>query len=259
MRSVCGGLKPKKQMETAEYQRMAAVQKSHWWYRATRALLRQFLAPAFHTRKTSTRLRFLDAGCGTGATGAWLGEFGSVTALDAAPEALEFYAAQHPGAELIRGEIESIPLPDQSVDAALCVTVLYHANVIQPERAVRELARVVQPGGWVCLLEPGVRSLRRGHDRETHTARRFSLGDLKDLAQQADLEILYATGAYAFLIPPAWLKAQLETQKSLSDTAQNASGLFGLFSFVAWLERQILRCAALPFGLSVLVIARKKH
>lgn len=202
--------------------------------------------------------RFLDAGCGTGATGAWLREFGAVVALDAAPEALEIYDTLHPGAELVRGEIESIPLPSESVDAALCVTVLYHEKVADPGKAVVELVRVVKPGGWVCLLEPGVRSLRRGHDRETHTARRFSLYDLEHLAREAGLEVVHSTGVYSFLIVPAWVKSILENKKSLSDTAQNQSGMLGTFGVLAWLERLLLRHVALPFGLSVLVVARKK-
>ena len=85
-------------METAEYRRMAAVEESHWWYRATRALLQQFLLPELRAMGNSPARRFLDAGCGTGATGAWLSAFGSVIALDSAPEALELYAERHPQA-----------------------------------------------------------------------------------------------------------------------------------------------------------------
>jgi SAM-dependent methyltransferase len=245
-------------MESAEYQRMAAVEEAHWWYRATRALLRQFLLPECLALETAASKRFLDAGCGTGATGAWLSKFGTVIALDTMPEALEIYGTRHPDAELTPGAIEAIPLPDQSVAGALCVTVLYHRNVADPNKAVRELARVVKPGGWVCLLEPGVRSLRRGHDRETHTARRFSLGELEVLTNQAGLNVCCATGAYAFLIPAAWLKSKIEGKQCVSDTAQHTTGLLGLFSFLAWIERQLLRVLQLPFGLSVLVIARKE-
>jgi ubiquinone/menaquinone biosynthesis C-methylase UbiE len=244
-------------MEAAEYRRMAEVEESHWWYRATRSLLRQVLVHEIREYGTSLPLRFLDAGCGTGATGSWLSEFGSVSALDCAPEALRIYAERHPEAELLEGDISKIELPDESMDAVLCVTVLYHDRVTQPEKAVRELSRVVRPGGLICLLEPGIPSMRRGHDRETHTARRFSKRGLEHLARGAGLEIVRATGVYSFLVPPAWLKAKLERQKSSSDLDSNTSGVLGLFELLAWCERQLLRCICLPFGLSVLVIARK--
>ena len=245
-------------MGTAEYRRMAAVEESHWWYRATRALLQQFLLPELRAMGNSPARRFLDAGCGTGATGAWLSAFGSVIALDSAPEALELYAERHPQAQRLLGDIGAINLPDESVDAALCVTVLYHDMVTDPAGALRELSRVVRPGGVLCLLEPGVRRLRRGHDRETHAARRFSLSDLEQLASQAGLEIVRSTGAYSFLIPPAWVKARLERQQASSDLDSNTSGLFGLLGLLAWSERQLLRLTSLPAGLSVLVLARKK-
>ena len=245
-------------MDSAEYRRMAEVEQTHWWYLATRTLLRQLIVSELRVDEQSTPRRFLDAGCGTGATGAWLADLGSVIALDTEPEALNLYRQAHPDAQLIQGDISAIDLPDDFVEAALCVTVLYHGEVTDPSAAVREMARVVQPGGLVCLMEPGVRSLRRSHDRVTHAARRFSRRDLEHLAQQANLEIIRSTGAYAFLIPPAWLKSKLEKTESTSDLDNNASGLFGLLGFIARIERQLLRLVSLPFGLSVIVIARKK-
>ena len=245
-------------MDSAEYRRMAEVEQTHWWYLATRTLLRQLIVSELRVDEQSTPRRFLDAGCGTGATGAWLADLGSVIALDTEPEALNLYRQAHPEAHLIHGDISAIDLPDDFVEAALCVTVLYHGEVTDPSAAVREMARVVQPGGLVCLMEPGVRSLRRSHDRVTHAARRFSRRDLEHLAQQANLEIIRSTGAYAFLIPPAWLKSKLEKTESTSDLDNNASGLFGLLGFIARIERQLLRLVSLPFGLSVIVIARKK-
>lgn len=245
-------------MDSAEYRRMAEVEQIHWWYQATRKLLRQFIVSELRIDEQPSPRRFLDAGCGTGATGAWLADLGIVIALDTEPEALNLYRQAHPDAQLIQGDISAIDLPDDFVDAALCVTVLYHGEVADPAVAVREMARVVKSGGLVCLMEPGVRSLRRSHDRVTHAARRFSRRDLEQFAQQANLDIIRSTGAYAFLIPPAWLKSKLEKTESTSDLDNNASGLFGLLGFIARIERQLLRLVSLPFGLSVIVIARKK-
>jgi len=245
-------------MDAAEYRRMADVELTHWWYKATRKLLRQFIVSELTKGAQSTPRRFLDAGCGTGATGAWLADFGSVIALDTEREALDLYCQAHPEAQLIHGDISAIDLPDDFVDTALCVTVLYHGEVPDPAAAVREMARVVKPGGLVCLMEPGVRSLRRSHDRVTHAARRFSRRDLEQLAQQANLDIVRSTGAYSFLIPPAWIKSKLERTESTSDLDNNTSGLFGILGFIARIEQRLLRVVSLPFGLSVIVIARKK-
>jgi len=245
-------------MDSAEYRRMAQVEQSHWWYQATRRLLRQFIVSELPEVEQSTPRRLLDAGCGTGATGAWMSEFGSVIALDTEVEALNLYCLSHPDARMIHGDISSIDLPDDYVNVALCVTVLYHAEVVDPQKAVNEMARVVIPGGVGCLMEPGVRRLRRSHDQVTHAARRFSRHELETLAANAGLDIIRSTGAYSFLVLPAWLKSRVERNTTSSDLDSNTSGLFGLLGLLARFERRILRVVSLPFGLSVVVVARKK-
>jgi SAM-dependent methyltransferase len=246
-------------MEAAEYRRMAAVEKSHWWYIATRTLLRQFLLPEIVKSEGASPRRFLDAGCGTGATGAWLAEWGSVVALDHAPAKRSRSTPRRiPKHNCFREISEPCNFPTRVWMPSCASRFFITRRSTEPDKAVRELARVVRPGGLVCLLEPGVRQLRRGHDRETHAARRFSRGDLEQLALGAGLEIVRSTGAYSFLIPPAWVKSKLEQRQAHSDLASNASGLFGLLGILAWCERQLLRFISLPFGLSVLVIARRK-
>ncbi len=229
---------------------MAEVEDAHWWYRATRALLADHLGP----RLPSGGL-FLDAGAGTGATGGWMSANGRVVASDVEPMALDLYGDRATGR--VAADLNHLPFADGSFDAALCVTVLYHSAIASPAAAVAELARVVRPGGVVCLMEPGVRRLFRAHDREVHGARRFSLQDLKTLAADAGLVPEVATGAYSFLVPLAAAKALLERGKQLSDLDNNQSGLGGLLGKVADAERKLLHRTRLPFGLSVLVVARK--
>jgi SAM-dependent methyltransferase len=237
-------------MEREEFRRMAEVEEAHWWYRATRALLADHLGP----RLPAGGL-LLDAGAGTGATGGWMSTHGRVVASDVEPMALDLYGQR--AVARVAADLTHLPFADGSFDAALCVTVLYHSAVASPKAAVAELARVVKPGGVVCLMEPGVRRLFRAHDREVHGARRFSLKDLEKLALDAGLVPEVATGAYSFLVPLAAAKAVLERGKQSSDLDNNQTGLGGLLGKVAATERKLLQRARLPFGLSVLVVARK--
>jgi 2-polyprenyl-3-methyl-5-hydroxy-6-metoxy-1,4-benzoquinol methylase len=90
-----------------------------------------------------------DIGCGTGEL--WLalrGRFRSCLAVDAVryeglPQDVEFHAA-----DLDAG----LPLPDNSVDTAAAVEVIEHLE--NPRAFVRELARIVRPGGWVVVTTP---------------------------------------------------------------------------------------------------------
>lgn len=231
---------------------MAEAEERHWWYPATRALLRATFAPLL-----TPGVRVLDAGCGTGAAGGWLDARHRVVGLDPEPLALGLYRERRPGARLVRGGIEALPFAAGSFDAARVVTVLYHEAVADPRGAIDSLARVLRPGGVLCLLEPGVPSLRRGHDRVTRTARRFTVRGLREVVAAAGLDPVRATGAYTFLVAPAVAKALLERGRSTSDLEGDGGAAGRLLARLAAVERRVLARRDLPTGLSVLVVARK--
>jgi SAM-dependent methyltransferase len=112
---------------------------------AVRAPLAQWLQEeAALARHRARRPRLLDVGCGakpyepffTGAIGEYVG-------VDVA----------NPAAEL-EGTVEDIPVPDESFELVLCTQTLEHVD--DPARAVRELRRVVAPGGRVLVSTHGV-------------------------------------------------------------------------------------------------------
>jgi SAM-dependent methyltransferase len=69
------------------------------------------------------------------------------------PGAIGFDVPGNPHADL-HGAIDAIPVDDASFDVALCLQVLEH--VPDPAAAVRELHRVVRPGGRVLLSTHGI-------------------------------------------------------------------------------------------------------
>jgi SAM-dependent methyltransferase len=239
-------------MDADEYRRMAAAGEHHWWYRSTRSLLRQLLGP--HLAGATC---VLDAGGGTGATGGWMTEYAPVVLADYDAFALQVGVEDFPGFLPTRADLNHLPFAAGSFDAVLCVTALCHRMNPDPAAIVADFARLTRPGGIVAIQEPGGRRLWRGHDEVTHTARRFSVADLERMCREAGLEIVKATGAYSFLVPPAWVLGKLERGQANSDVGRNESGLFGALALLAKLERQVLRRWSLPWGLSAVVIARK--
>jgi ubiquinone/menaquinone biosynthesis C-methylase UbiE len=240
-------------MDSDEYKRMAAVGDKHWWYRSTRILLRQLVEPHM---PTSSHPLNLDAAGGTGATGGWLTSHAPTIEADFEQFALEF-ARDHVGYLPVRADLNHLPFTDQAFTTVLCVTALCHRMNPDPGAIVRDFARVSRPGGVVALMEPGGKRLWRSHDDVTHTGRRFSVDDLRTMATDAGLEVITATGAYTFLVPPAYVLGKLERGKAKSDVGRNESGMGGLLGLLARAERRLLRRWSLPFGLSVIVIARK--
>jgi SAM-dependent methyltransferase len=242
-------------MEAEEYERMAAAGATHWWYRATRQLLAQMNEP--FTRELGPSAVALDAGGGTGATGSWLASRCLTVLDDIETGALKWAVADQSGFVGVRADLNHLPHVDNSFDVVLCVTALCHTMNPDPAAIVAEFGRITAPGGVVCLMEPGGRRLWRSHDDVTHTARRFSRSDLRTMLSAAGLDVIRATGAYLFLVPPAWLLGKLERGAAKSDVGRNESGMFGLFTGLAAIERRILRKRDLPGGLSVIAIGRK--
>ncbi len=105
--------------------------------------------------------RVLDVATGTGMVAAELLARArcAVVGVDQSPQMLAAARARFAGAngahvELIEGEAESLPFADGSFDA---LTFTYLLRYVEDPRAtMRELARVVRPGGRVASLEFGV-------------------------------------------------------------------------------------------------------
>jgi ArsR family transcriptional regulator len=105
-----------------------------------------------------------DLGCGTGSMVALLApHVRRVIGIDASQEMLAAAhdrTAEFSNVELRPGALESLPLADASVDAALLTLVLHH--VPSPAAAIAEAARVVKPGGRLLVIDMAP------HDREEY-------------------------------------------------------------------------------------------
>ncbi len=119
----------------------------------------------------------LDLGCGTGTdtilAARRVGPNGRVIALDFLPSMLERTAAAAAEAGLenidtLHAEIEAIPLPDNSVD-----TIISNAVVsLSPRKArtLAECARVLRPGGKLCVADLTVEEEELPPEIITHPA-----------------------------------------------------------------------------------------
>jgi ubiquinone/menaquinone biosynthesis C-methylase UbiE len=99
--------------------------------------------------------RALDAACGTGRHAAHLVRLGHrVVGVDLTPEMLARARDRVPGAEFHTADLRNLPADDESFDVVVCGLALAHLPELDP--AVRELARVLAPGGHliVSVLHP---------------------------------------------------------------------------------------------------------
>ncbi|MGH7765117.1 MAG: bifunctional demethylmenaquinone methyltransferase/2-methoxy-6-polyprenyl-1,4-benzoquinol methylase UbiE [Candidatus Dormibacteraceae bacterium] len=97
----------------------------------------------------------LDVACGSGKLTAVLGRTagpgGRVIGLDFSAQMLEVARHEHPGLEFIEGDALNLPFEDAGFDATTIAFGL--RNLADPVRGLREMMRVVKPGGRMVVLE----------------------------------------------------------------------------------------------------------
>jgi len=102
-------------------------------------------------------LDVLDLACGEGYGSAILARRAkSVIGVDISEQAVrharEAYSAN--GVQFEVGRSDAIPLADRSVDAVVCFETIEHVAEQEQERTLAEFARVLRPGGWLCISCP---------------------------------------------------------------------------------------------------------
>src|SRR5260370_18070921 len=137
-------------MEREQYAIMARREEHEWWYAGMRRVALAVLERGLDGRRG---LRILDAGCGTGGTTIALRRFGEVIGVDLAWAALE--PARGRGLSgLARASIEGLPFGPAVFDVATSFEVVYHLGVASDLSALKEIRRVLRPGGLFLLRVP---------------------------------------------------------------------------------------------------------
>jgi ubiquinone/menaquinone biosynthesis C-methylase UbiE len=102
----------------------------------------------------------LDAACGTGRFADFLARRGHrVIGVDSSPDMLAYARRRVPDGEFHVGELDRLPLPDDSVDVIVCALALEHVH-LQPVFA--EFARVLRPGGDLVISDVHHEQITRG-------------------------------------------------------------------------------------------------
>jgi dolichyl-phosphate beta-glucosyltransferase len=240
---------------------MAKLEAEHWWFRAKRELALQYIAEQSVSGLT------VDVGCGTGELVFALHELGQQTVVGVD---LSRYALQHANSKvLVREEAvsflqasaEALPLGAASASCLVSMDVIEHLD--DDVAALREYARVVEPGGLLLVAVPAYAWAWSDHDESLGHRRRYTASQLVERARAAGLEVEYVTHYHSWVTPIALLLRKTPLKLFLrgsKKTAEEVSFVHPLVNGVllrlARAERRLARRMALPFGLSIMLVAR---
>jgi SAM-dependent methyltransferase len=244
-------------MNPEEYARMHALEDWYWWFVARRDAAARTLRDYAPTDRP---LRILDAGCGTGGMldlyRTW--PDAEITGLDFSPDALRF-SHNRGHQRLVGGDLTLLPFRTSSFDVVTALDVIEHVEA--DSRALAEIARVLRPGGILVATVPAYQFLWGPHDEALHHMRRYNSRQFVDLIQEGGLRVERCTYLLSALFPLAAAARLLGRKRKPEDAAAALPRVppainRALIGFQA-AEFQFSRLAPLPFGLTVMVVARK--
>lgn len=237
----------------------------HWWFASrTRALL-AMMDPILPGRD----LKLLDVGCGAGNMIHHLGRYGQVKGLEMDPRPVK--VAHQRGYDVDLGDAtQGMAYDDASFDAVTALDVIEHNQ--DDMSILREIYRVLKPGGHVVVTVPAFMWLWTHNDDINAHVRRYTAGELRDKLETAGFLVRRMTYNNFLVFPmaaalllarrgrdsqPELASHHLSQDEYQVEMEPTSPPVNAALTVVGWVEAQILRWISLPVGTSIIAIAEK--
>lgn len=248
------------------YEELHAAEDKHFWFRARNRVVAS-LASEF-VKDLPSPYYVLEFGCGGGNVTKNLQDTctgGTVIGADLFADGLP-YARKRGVNLLVQADIAKFPFRC-GFDLVGIFDVLEH--IPDDAGTLRSLYEALRPGGLLLITVPAHQSLWSYFDEAAHHCRRYELAELRARCEAAGLEVEYATEFMTSIYPIVRLqrwwagKKQQSSGISSQDLVKKELAIHPVLNTVLhWLTRmetsRILRRKQLPFGTSILAVARKK-
>ena len=189
--------------------------------------------------------------------------YGRAVGFDLTRIGTEFAHAH--GHRVAQASISDIPFKTGSFDLATSFDVFQVLPDPVEKAAIREMARVVKPGGYVLLHVAALDILHGGHSVLSQEVRRYTPSRLRTLVEAAGLRIERLTFDH-FSLLPLMLPVRLWHRFTAPDTAATATEheiavpmapVNAALTALVSLEAIALRAVNMPVGSSLMCLARK--
>lgn len=231
----------------------AEEDREHWWFRGRRAVI---LAEMRRWLGVGGAARLAEIGCGSGGLLPDLARFGAVVGVEADPALRSVAGAR--GLAVMAGRLpDALPLEHGSLDAVGLFDVLEHVD--DEAAALAAVRHRLRPGGLLFVTVPAHPWLWSRHDEVLGHRRRYTRRTLRAALERAALRVERLTGFNALLAPAVIATRVLKrlTGAGGHDLARPPAALNGLLAACFGVEARLLALTTLPFGISLLAVARR--
>jgi SAM-dependent methyltransferase len=237
----------------------ALAEDRHFWFRGLRRNARLLLQEALQGRRAD---RIVDCGSGTGRNLDWLAEFGTAVGVERSAVGLRVGRAHR--RRLVQASVTRLPFGNATADITTSFDVLYCLDDESERQAVREMWRVLKPGGIALVNVAALDMLHGSHSALTMERRRYTPARLAALLTSAGFSIarITFTNMLTFPVTLAVRAADRLTGRvavaSDADLRIPPAPINALLSGAMAIDGGLLRFINLPIGTSLLCVARKR-
>jgi SAM-dependent methyltransferase len=257
-------------MRPLNYRVMFDVEDEHWWFVGRRAIVLAQIEDALGPRAADPQalklpaapgarsLRVLDIGCGTGANLDHLARYGAVQGIDVSALALDF-CRRRGHRRVMCASATELPFASASFDLVTALDVIEHLD--DDLRGLGEIRRVLRPGAPAVIFVPAFQALWGPNDDQSGHRRRYRRAELCARVETAGLRVERISYANVGMFLPIWLGRRLLNAVGRRAQAENRINhplINRLLARVFASEAGWLRRHTLPFGVSIVCVARKK-
>lgn len=248
-------------MEKEQQERYHALGRDYWWLAGKYRIVLDVLERVFRD-PAGRPARVLDMGCGPGNLLDGLRRrWPACIGADYSEDALRFCRSRD-HLSVFRADFQALPLRSNSVDLITSIDVLEHLADDRP--AFAEIARVLRPGGRVLISVPAFQFLWGEHDTLYGHHRRYRVPEVRERLERVGLTVERATYFEPLWMAPLLLYRNLKKIVARGARLDERDDFVPLFAPLNTLlreavaaERFVLRFTNLPFGVTLLALARK--
>lgn len=242
-------------------ERTFEAEQRHFWFRG----FKRFVAPLIKEATAGrSNPRLLDAGSGTGANLPFLQQYGTAFGLELFQRGIRF-AHERGAPRLIQGSVTHLPIADASMDVVLSFDVLYCLETPAEQAAIREMFRVLRPGGFVVINVAALDMLKGDHSALGGEVRRYTKRELGGKLERIGFQVRRLTYTNAALFPITATVRALQQLRGVKADEENKGDFYvppapinALFSGALALESKIIEAGInMPVGSSLLCLAKK--